>query len=120
MEKLEARMPVEIRAYEAEWFKGLTRRQCIAGVIVIAIFVGVFAFSRFVIEIPIPLRIMLTLILAAPAGIVGFLKYRGMYAEEYLPIISRFFREPKEYGKWSVPDKETIAAVKENQKGWMK
>ncbi len=118
MQKIEVRVPVEIRDYEKIWFKGLSRRQCISAALILFLFIGGYLFSNFVVYIPSIIRLLVTILLACPIGMVGFLKFRGLYAEQYIPIIIKYFREPKEYSKYSYPSADVIKAVKENQKHW--
>lgn len=114
MKPIEVRVPADITKYEGSLWKGLTKRQVFSSIMIIVIFLGVFLLSVFVFPIPYILRMILTMILAVPVGIAGFLPYKGMYAEQFIPIMIRNLRMPKDFCKHDIPPKYVLDLIDES------
>ncbi|MCQ2503694.1 MAG: PrgI family protein [Saccharofermentans sp.] len=115
MKPVEVRVPTDIRKIKADWFRGLTLRQLIASILIMAAFLGFYILGNVVFDIPEILRLLITMIIATPIGIIGFLPYKGLNAEEYIPMILRNMLLPKEFCKHDMPPEEVIAKVRESQ-----
>ena len=79
---IKADIPQDIREYKEQFFFGLNLRQLICAVIILLVAVGTFLLGRDFIRTDI---LMYVLVLeVAPIAAVGFLKYNGLTAEQFL------------------------------------
>lgn len=115
MKPIEVRVPTDIRKIKTDWFRGLTLRQLIASILIMATFLGSYILGSVIFDIPEFLRLLITMIIALPIGIIGFVPYKGLNAEEYIPLILRNITLPKEFCKHDMPPEDVITKVKESQ-----
>ena len=90
---MEIEINKEIRDYSESIFFGLSMRQCIfAGLALIVSVLVYFLLSPF---LPIEAWSIVCILAAAPIATFGFIKYNGMYAEEFIIVFIRFLLMPK-------------------------
>ncbi len=116
MKPIEVRVPTDIRKIKTEWFRGLTLRHLISSIFILVIFLGFYILGNIVFVIPDFLRLLITIAIAFPIGLIGFLPYKGMNAEDYIPLILKNMTLPKEFCKHDMPPKEVMDRVRESQK----
>jgi flagellar motor component MotA len=85
---IEIKIPKEIRDYKEVIFAGMNLRQIISLVVVFAINVPLYIFSKP--HIGDELASWLVIIVGVPTFLVGFIKFDGMPFEKYFQVMLRF------------------------------
>ena len=112
MKKIEVRCPAEIRKYDKFVFKGLTLRQCICSGIILSLFLGLYTLGEYILHMDIAITLVVITIALIPITLIGFIQYKGLSAEQYIPLIIRSLRYPKRLGKYSMPDESVINVLR--------
>ena len=90
---MEIEINKEIRNYNESIFFGLTLRQCIfSGMALIFSVLIYFILSPF---LPIAIWSLICILAATPIAAIGFIKYNGMCAEEFIVVLIRYLFTPK-------------------------
>lgn len=90
---MEIEINKEIRDYNESIFFGLTLRQCVFSALALGISVGMyFVLSPFM---PTAAWSLICILCAVPFAAIGFIRYNGMYAEEFIVFWLRSLFAPK-------------------------
>lgn len=114
MKHIETRVPVDIDKYQPE-IKSIPVSYLLYGGGIIAIFAVCYWLCSYF-EMHDLFRITISLFLASPLMILGFVPYKGLTAVEAIPLFIRFFKEPKEFGKHSIPPQDVLDLINNQNK----
>ena len=90
---MEIEINKEIRNYNESIFFGLTMRQCIFSGLALIFSVLIYVIlSPF---LPIAVWSLICILAATPIAALGFIKYNGMCAEEFIVVFIRYLFTPK-------------------------
>ena len=90
---MEIKVNREIRDYNEALFLGLSLRQLVFSALAILMAVGIYFLLRN--TFPIETLSWLCILCAAPFAAMGFVKYNGMTAEQFLVAVIKYLITPK-------------------------
>lgn len=103
---IKADIPQDVTEYKEQFFFGLTVRQFVCGIAMIALAVLTFLIGKNLISTDILMYIVI--IEVAPLAAVGFMKYNGMPFEKFASTLFEFYAGKQRRGMTYLPDEVQI------------
>lgn len=103
---IKADIPQDVTEYKEQFFFGLTVRQFICGIAMIALAVLTFLIGKNF--IPTDILMYIVIIEVAPLAAVGFMKYNGMPFEKFASTLFEFYAGKQRRGMTYLPEEVQI------------
>lgn len=103
---IKADIPQDVTEYKEQFFFGLTIRQFVCGIAMIALAVLTFLIGKNFISTDILMYIVI--IEVAPLAAVGFMKYNGMPFEKFASTLFEFYAGKQRRGMTYLPEEVQI------------
>ncbi len=113
---IKADIPQDVTEYKEQFFFGLTVRQFVCGIAMIALAVLTFLIGKNF--IPTDILMYIVIIEVAPLAAVGFMKYNGMPFEKFASTLFKFYAGKQRRGMTYLP--EEVQIHDEVRKIWLK
>ena len=113
---IKADIPQDVTEYKEQFFFGLTVRQFVCGIAMIALAVLTFLIGKNF--IPTDILMYIVIIEVAPLAAVGFMKYNGMPFEKFASTLFEFYAGKQRRGMTYLP--EEVQIHDEVRKIWLK
>lgn len=103
---IKADIPQDVTEYKEQFFFGLTIRQFVCGIAMIALAVLTFLIGKNL--IPTDILMYIVIIEVAPLAAVGFMKYNGMPFEKFASTLFEFYAGKQRMGMTYLPEEVQI------------
>ena len=103
---IKADIPQDVTEYKEQFFFGLTVRQFVCGIAMIALAVLTFLIGKNF--IPTDILMYIVIIEVAPLAAVGFMKYNGMPFEKFASTVFEFYAGKQRRGMTYFPEEVQI------------
>lgn len=103
---IKADIPQDVTEYKEQFFFGLTIRQFVCGIAMIALAVLTFLIGKNF--IPTDILMYIVIIEVAPLAAVGFMKYNGMPFEKFALTLFEFYAGKQRRGMTYLPEEVQI------------
>ena len=103
---IKADIPQDVTEYKEQFFFGLTIRQFVCGIAMIALAVLTFLIGKNF--IPTDILMYIVIIEVAPLAAVGFMKYNGMPFEKFASTVFGFYAGKQRRGMTYFPEEVQI------------
>ena len=103
---IKADIPQDVTEYKEQFFFGLTIRQFVCGIAMIALAVLTFLIGKNF--IPTDILMYIVIIEVAPLAAVGFMKYNGMPFEKFASTLFEFYAGKQRRGMPYLPEEVQI------------